>query len=90
MDLTVDDQKQGCQGHLIIPQMMDKWATVQDASLNENWVQYEHKETQASFRNGLDGACFQSLEIHSVADKRALTDDMVGEIRKVFDGRVVG
>ena len=89
MDLTVDDQKQGCQGHLIIPQVIDRWASVQDASLSENWIQYEHRETQASFRNGLSGECFQSLEIHSVEDKKALTDATVMEIRRTFDGRVV-
>jgi hypothetical protein len=90
MDLTIEDQKSGCQGHLIVPQIMDRWAEVLDASLAENWIMYRHRETEAEFRNGLDGSCFQSLEIHSVEDKKALTDETVGEIRKVFDGRIVG
>lgn len=89
MDLSFNDQKQGCQGHLFIPQMFDRWATVMDASLSENWVQYEHKDTQASFRNGLFAECFQSIEIHAVGDKKMLTDDGVMAIRKTFDGRLV-
>lgn len=89
-DLTVEHQKEGCQGHLIIPQTMDRWAEVLDASLNENWVMYRHRETDAEFRNGLSGECFQSLEIHAVDDKRALTDATVGEIRRTFEGRIVG
>lgn len=89
MDLPVDDQKQGCQGHLFIPQLFDRWATVMDASLSENWVQYEHKDTQASFRNGLFAECFQSIEIHAVNDKQMLTDAGVMAIRETFDGRLV-
>lgn len=89
MDLAVDDQKQGCQGHLFIPQLFDRWASVMDASLSENFVQYEHRDTGKSFKNGLFAECFQSLEIHSVADKRALTDEGIAEIRKAFDGRLV-
>ena len=89
MDLPVNDQKEGCHGHLFIPQIFDRWATVMDASLSENWVQYEHKNTKASFRNGLFAECFQSIEIHAVGDKKMLTDEGVMEIRKTFDGRLV-
>lgn len=87
-DLKLADQQEGCQAHLFIPALLP-WAEVLDASLNENWVMYRHRETQGEFRNGLDGACFQSLEIHAVEDKRALTDAMVGEIRKTFEVRLV-
>lgn len=89
VDLPVDAQKEGCQAHLFIPALLKGWAEVQDASLPENWVEYEHKETGKAFRNGLYGECYQSSEIHSVADKRALASEDVQQIRQGLDGRLV-
>ena len=89
-DLRLSDQKVGCQAHLYIPTLLKSWATVQDASLGDNWVEYELKDSEATFRNGLYEECFQSFEIHAVADKRALGDVDVREFRKTFDARLVG
>lgn len=88
-DLSPAAQKEGCQAHLFIPALMKNWATVQDASLPENWIEYEHTETGRPFRNGLYGECYQSIEIHAVEDKRALTNEAVREIRQGLDGRLV-
>lgn len=88
-DLSVEEQREGCQAHLFIPALLANWAEVVDASLPGNWVMYQHKETGKSFKNGLRMECFQSAEIHAVEDKRALTDETVQEIRQGFDGRLV-
>jgi len=88
-DLEKEAQHEGCQAHLFIPALLSNWAAVVDASLPGNWVQYEHKDTGRLFKNGLRDECFQSIEIHAVADKQALTDETVQEIRQGFDGRLV-
>lgn len=88
-EISVQEQKRGCQSHVFIPSLLKNFAEVQDASLAENWVMYEHTKTGKTFRNGLGEDCFQSAEIHLVDDKSALTDETVAEIRRAFDGRLV-
>lgn len=88
-DVSVAEQKEGCQAHLFIPALLKNFASVEDSSESENWIEYQHRETGKPFRNGLYGECFQSLEIHSASDKRALTEEAVKEIRREFAARVV-
>lgn len=88
-DLTASDQQEACQAHLFIPALLKNFAEVMDASLPENWVEYQFKDTDKLFRNGLYEECFQSVEIHSVADKRALVDQTVQEFRQALDARLV-
>jgi hypothetical protein len=66
-DLSIDDQKKGCNIHLMIPDLVP-YADAQDGG--ENWIAYKHKETGEFFVNGPEnikeyGATFSSKELHN-------------------------
>lgn len=88
-DLATDEQKEACAGHVYLPSLLSNFASVMDASLPENWVEYEHQKTKASFRNGLQGGGFLSEELYACEDKELLSDSTVQELRAKLDGRLV-
>lgn len=92
-DIDIKIQRQGCTEHLIIPALIAKWATVVDASQDENWVRYELVGSGGStFTNGNPesvGKHISSTEIYSCKEKVALTDAYILELRQEFDGRFV-
>jgi hypothetical protein len=64
--LSEQDQRNGCDDHLMIPDLVP-FADPQDGG--ENWVAYRHKESGAMFVNGPEsireyGPHFSSIELH--------------------------
>ena len=90
-DLMKEEQEVGCRRHLYIPKLLENWAEPMDASLPENWVQYQIKGTEHYFKNGPagDGTQYTSREIHDVEDKTALADPLIAELVRTFEGRLV-
>lgn len=88
-NLDINKQKKGCESHLFIPSLLGKFGEVLDASLPENWVQYENKVSGSLFKNGIPTDCFSSHEIFMVENKGALTEESVMQLRKEFDARLV-
>ena len=81
-EIPVDGQREGCGGHLYIPILLDKCAKPVDGDATH--VVYE-MSNGAQFINGDPdefGAHMSSQEIFSVADKSALGDVKVVELRQ--------
>jgi len=88
---SVHEQKQGCQAHRYIPQLLANWAEATDASDADNWVRYRLKSTGAEFTNGQPPDGLSSEEIHACADKRALAvvEQEFQDLRAAFGGKIV-
>lgn len=65
-EIPLDTQQQGCEKHLFIPALLQRWGEVRDASEAEGWVEYEAKDGH-TFRNGAWGLhSFTSKELHAM------------------------
>lgn len=87
-NLTVPEQKQGCQAHRVIPILLRNWAEVVDANEAENWIAYRMKDGSGEFLNGADG--YSSEELHACVHKTMLTNETMVKLRTEFNGRVMG
>lgn len=90
--LSVQEQKQGCGAHRVIPVLLRNFAEPTDASDKDNWVRYSLK-SGGEFVNGAQPDGFSSEEIHAAGDKAALavlaTDPFVQKMRREFGGEIV-
>lgn len=94
--LTLDDQKAGCDYHLLIPDLVP-YADPQEGG--ENWIAYKHKANGVMFVNGPEGIqdygpVFSSRELHNcpgplMADVARFKDEIPG-VHKVVSGSVKG
>jgi len=91
-EVPVSFQREGCDGHRYLPQMLEHWAEWTDASEVDNTVTYRLKDGR-TFVNGARPFGFSSIEIQACADKAALgvvaADPMVQGWRVAFGGQVV-
>jgi CRISPR/Cas system-associated exonuclease Cas4 (RecB family) len=87
-DLSVDDQRTGCDSHKYIPILLTKFAQPVDAV--DHGVVYEMDGKQ--FINGaptVDPRFISSAEIHACKDKTALVDDFALDLRLQHGARFV-
>lgn len=77
--------KHDCDKHLYIPDLLNNVADQVDAG--EWFVEYVTKSGQ-KFRNGATAQAWQSSEIRAV-DEEHLGNEVIGEIKDAFDGRVI-
>lgn len=88
-NLTVQEQKQGCQAHRVIPVLLRNWAEVIDANEAENWISYRMKDGSGEFTNGTPPAGYASEELHASAHKAMLTNETIVKLRNDWNGRIV-
>ena len=86
-DLSVSEQRTGCDFHRVIPILLANWAEPIDAP--DGAVLYRNKITGNQFLNGPRPEGYSSDEIHACADKRALGAADLKAFRDEFEGRVV-
>jgi len=89
MVLSVIEQKEACTEHRYIPILLKNWATPVDANEKENWVQYK-LNSGFEFKNADADKGFTSQELYALKEKSMLECNTLMELRKEFDGRVVG
>ena len=82
-DINAATQEIGCQEHIYIPPLIP-YAEPVDAS--DDWVEYEHKETKKTFKNG--SANFRSTELQKMPPD-SLGEGTVAEIKDAFPGAEV-
>lgn len=90
IDLSIDDQRKGCESHRFIPGLIPYKQT--DASGEENWIEYEvtHKGETKKIRNGPHGHdSYESTELHFSAPA-AFFDQETADMRRNFDARLKG
>jgi hypothetical protein len=80
-------QRAGCADHRFVPIHLQTFADAIDS--DGDAVTYRHRETGRSFVNGPRPG-YSSAEIAACEDKRALGDPDTEQLRKEFDGVVVG
>lgn len=83
---AIDSQAQraGCEAHLLIPALVP-FADPVDGG--ENYVEYRHKQSGKTFRNG--AGHYSSAEL-AAALPEFVTDPVVEELKKEFDATIVG
>ena len=86
--LDVPAQKAACQSHRYIPVLLQRFADVVDANTEANWIKYQHRVTCNEFINGLPPEGYESVEIYSLEDKKALGDASVQAFRFELNGRI--
>lgn len=86
--LDVAAQKAACQGHRFIPVLLRRFADVEDADTEGNWIKYRHRVSGNEFTNGMHPTGFESIEIHACKDKNALGDAGVMALRKELGGKI--
>ena len=86
-DLSIDEQRAGCDQHRVIPILLANWAEPIDAP--DGAVLYCNKITGNQFLNGPRPDGYSSDEIHACADKGALGESELKAFRDEFEGRVV-
>lgn len=84
---TTKQQKEACDAHRFIPALLANWATVVDASQDDNWVRYQ--TDHGELVNGPHPHGFESGEIAACEDQAALCDPFVLEVRTDMDARIV-
>lgn len=87
-DLSVPEQRQGCESHRVIPILLSGWAEQTDAEGSQ--VIYRNKLTGNTFVNGARPDGYSSAEIHACADKGAIGEADLKALRDAFEGEVVG
>lgn len=87
-DLTVAEQRAGCQAHRYIPSLL-WWAEALDASEEDNWIRYRINETEAEFVNGAPPNGYTSDELASCTDKSILAAPVVMALRTDLDATIV-
>lgn len=89
--IPLKNARKGCKDHLYIPDFVT-FAKPVNADKNKNWIEYQIDSPQGIvfFRNGKKGKrAYPSHELRATVPA-ILGDDVVDEIRKRFDGEVVG
>lgn len=84
-------QQSGCEQHRFIPAVLH-WAEQVDASADENWIRYRHKEAGFEFTNGLHPSHIDSHEMLACEDKTALAimnDPQWQKLRRTQGARIV-
>ena len=74
-----------CKDHRYIPILLERFATMTDASEEQNWVKYKNTLTGNEFYNG----DLSSEEIYRCQDKRALGEPGVQGYRHELSAKVV-
>lgn len=82
-DLPVEIQRTGCESHRYIPILLANWADYEGTDDGAN-PRYTNKLTGKTFTNGE----IESAEIRACADKRAIGDAGVNEMRNMFAARI--
>jgi len=77
------EQREGCEGHLYIPALVPFGEPVDGG---ENYVEYRHKETGKTFRNGPGGYLSREL---SASNAGTVTEPVVEALRAQFSAKVV-
>ena len=88
-ELTVDQQRKGCENHRYIPILLTKIAKPVD--MDGDAVVYQLDDGQ-QFTNGdpkVNPKHLASTEIHAVKDKSVLVHENIMKIRIQYDGRLV-
>lgn len=88
-ELTVDQQRKGCENHRYIPILLTKIAKPVD--MDGDAVVYQLDDGQ-QFTNGnpkVNPKHLASTEIHAAKDKSVLVHEDVMNIRVKYDGRIV-
>ena len=86
--LDVPAQKAACQSHRYIPALLVRFADVVDANTEANWIKYQHRVTGNEFINGLPPEGYESVEIYSLEDKKALGDASVQAFRTELGAKI--
>lgn len=81
--LTVEDQHKACDSHLHMPPLVPYGEPIDGG---EGYVEYQHKESGKTFRNGAGGLSSRELSA-SVAE--IVVDPTVEAMRKQFSAKVV-
>lgn len=87
-DLTVAEQRAGCQAHRYIPSLL-WWAEATDASDEDNWIRYRIRETECEFVNGMPPDGYTSDELLSCQDKSTLAAPVVMALRTQLDATII-
>ena len=86
-DLTVEAQRQACDGHRYIPALLSRWGEAVDASPAENWIEYRLKDG-STFRNGPKGdRSYLSRELQGLVPEM-VGDEVIDTTRELFDAEV--
>ena len=83
-DLSVEDQRVGCDSHNYLPTLLQSWADVID--FEDDWVTYRSRLNNQEFSNGHFG--YSSNEIRAAHDLRAIGNKNIDEIREAFEGEI--
>ena len=86
-DLSIDEQRAGCDQHRVIPILLANWAEQTDVV--DGAVLYRNKINGNQFLNGPRPDGYSSDEIHACADKGALGEPELKAFRDEFEGRIV-
>lgn len=85
-DLSVEAQRQACDGHRYIPALV-RFAEAVDASATENWIEYRLKDGQ-TFCNGPKGErSYLSRELQGLVPE-LIGDPLIDTTRELFDAEV--
>ena len=86
-EITTDEQRNGCDSHVYIPDLLQNLAEHVDANPDENWIEYETKNG-TKFKNGK--GFFSSHEIRAGAEEGldAFSDEELTEMKKIFGAKV--
>lgn len=85
-DLTVPEQRAGCEWHRFIPMLLANFASAVDAEGDD--VRYALRDGSGEFVNGTRPG-FSSAEIHACEHKRMLADEQLIALRNEWEGEVV-
>lgn len=86
--LTLNDQYVACKDHLYIPDLLDTWAMVADADLEENTITYNNKLNGKLFTNGRWNREYTSWEIYMCQDKQIIGDPDVTLAKETTGARL--
>jgi hypothetical protein len=87
-DIPADAQKDGCREHRFIPALLQRWGSPEDASQEENWVEYLAPDGLV-FRNGPWGVgSYSSRELAAIGPA-VLRDPDITAIREKHVGEFV-
>jgi len=90
VNLTKEQQLNGCPSHVYSPKMLENWADATDAI--DQSVEFTVKATGKRFLNGppnADGlATYSSIEVYRCQDKALLGDKFIDEMKTTFGATV--
>lgn len=88
-EIPLDAQREGCDSHLYIPALLQKWGEAVDANEDDNWVEYRAADGLV-FRNGPWAEnSYTSKELAGCSGPAVLRDEEFLAIRAKYQGRVV-